>query len=90
MLFKKTRKNEIFNLGNSIPYKVSDLITLIEEKLQKKAIIEYEKIQLGDVIETCADISLSKEKLNYEPQVKLSNGLDAFVEWYKGYYDVKI
>ena len=51
-------------------HKVSDLITLIEDKLQKKAIIKYEKIQLGDVIETCADISHSKEKLDYEPVCK--------------------
>lgn len=74
---------EIFNLGNSNPTTLSYLISLIEKNLNKKAKIKYLPEQLGDPSITFADISKSKRMLNYNPKIKIEEGIKRFVEWYK-------
>lgn len=77
---------EIFNLGNNKPVKILDLVTLLEKKLQRKAIINYLPMQKGEVIETYADIAKSKNLLNFHPKVTIEEGLEEFLKWYKSYH----
>ena len=74
---------EIFNLGDSNPTTLSHLISLIEKNLGKSAKIKYLPEQPGDPSITFADIGKSKRTLNYEPKVKIEEGIKRFVEWYK-------
>ncbi len=73
---------EIFNLGESETIELSKLIELLEKSLGKKAIIEQREMQPGDVPVTFADISKSRELLNYNPQTKIEDGIPIFVEWF--------
>jgi UDP-glucuronate 4-epimerase len=80
-----TRKNfgfEIFNLGESQTVKLNRLIELLEAALGKKAAIERQPLQPGDVPITCADISKAREMLGYDPGVKIEKGLPLFVDWF--------
>ena len=54
--------------------------------MNKKAIINFEPIQDGDVIETDADIDFSKTKLGYNPKLSIEEGIYNFIEWFKGYH----
>jgi len=74
---------EIFNLGNSNPTNLSHLISLIEKNLGKSAKIKYLPEQPGDPSITFADISKSKRMLNYNPKIKMEEGIKRFIEWYK-------
>lgn len=76
-------KHEIFNLGESQTVELHELISLIEKHLGKKAIIERYPMQPGDVPQTFADISKSKDLLNYEPHTKIDVGIAKFVDWFK-------
>jgi UDP-glucuronate 4-epimerase len=73
---------EIFNLGESQTIELKDLITLLEENLGKKAIIERKPMQPGDVPLTFADISKARALLNYNPQTKIEQGIPKFTEWF--------
>ena len=75
--------HEIFNLGESQTTELKDLITLLEENLGKKAIIEQKEMQPGDVPITFADISKAKKLLSYNPTTKIEQGIPKFVEWFK-------
>jgi UDP-glucuronate 4-epimerase len=81
----KNYKCEIFNLGNEKSFSVTHMLDLIQNCLNKKAIVEYHDIQLGDVKETIADISYSKKKLGYNPNTSLEEGVSKFIKWYKMY-----
>ena len=72
---KKEVKCEVYNLGNSSPVSLNEFIELCEKVVGKKA--NYEQIgnQLGDVPHTFADISKAKRDLDYDPKVKLEDGL---------------
>lgn len=73
---------EIFNLGESQTVELKYLIHLIENGLGKKAVIEQQPLQPGDVPITYADISKAKSLLNYSPSTKIEKGIEKFIEWY--------
>lgn len=72
---------EIYNLGESRPVRLDELIRAIEEALGKKAIINRLSVPPGDVKQTYANITKAKEKLGYNPQTEISDGLAEFVKW---------
>jgi UDP-glucuronate 4-epimerase len=74
---------EIFNLGESQTVKLSQLIELLENALGKKAVIDRQPMQPGDVPITFADISKAREKLGYDPQVKIEAGIKLFADWFR-------
>ena len=77
---KNKIKCEVYNLGNSSPVSLNEFISLCEKVTGKKAIYDQIGNQLGDVPHTYADISKAKKDLNYNPQVKLEDGLLSFYE----------
>lgn len=75
--------HEVFNLGESETTELSRLIELLEEALGKKAVIDHQPMQPGDVPITYADISKARKLLNYNPQTKIEKGIPKFVEWFR-------
>ena len=73
----------IYNLGESSPVSLSDLISAIETALGKKANINRLPMQAGDVNRTYADVSLAREELGYNPTTRIEDGLARFVRWYR-------
>ena len=71
----------IYNLGESEPITVNDLISEIEKALGKKAVREYQPPQPGDVERTYADITKAAENLAYKPSTSIHAGLKQFVAW---------
>jgi len=72
---------EVYNLGESRPVRLDELIKELEKVLGKKAIINRLPMQPGDVLQTYADVTKAKEKLGYQPRTELSVGLSRFVDW---------
>lgn len=77
---------EVFNLGNHKSEDLMDVVQLIEEKLGKKAEIEFLPIQPGDITESFADIDKSTEMLGYKPTTNVNVGIEKFIDWYIEYY----
>src|SRR5262249_50687844 len=76
-------KFEIFNLGNSRPVKLLELIEMLESVTGRNAIKEQHERQPGDVPLTWADIRKATERLGYAPTMRLEEGLRDFVSWYR-------
>jgi UDP-glucuronate 4-epimerase len=74
---------EIFNLGESQTVKLSQLIELLEAALGKKAAIDRQPQQPGDVPITFADVSKARAKLGYNPHTKIESGIPKFVDWFR-------
>lgn len=74
---------EIFNLGNSHPVTLLELLHALEKATGRKADREEKPMQPGDVPLTWADISKAKRLLGYQPKVTLEEGLRGFVDWYR-------
>lgn len=78
---------EIFNLGNNNPTNLLDFISIIEKKLNKKAIKKFIGFQKGEMLSTYADITSSLEKLNFHPSTNIGTGMEKFIDWYLKTYN---
>lgn len=82
-LFNNENVYEIFNLGESHVVSLKEMVETIENAIGKKAILDIQPMQPGDVEKTYADISKAKAMIGYDPQTNFSEGIRKFVEWYK-------
>jgi UDP-glucuronate 4-epimerase len=73
----------VFNLGNSHPVKLAELVELLERATGRKAIREQKPLQPGDVPLTWANITKARQSLGYHPATRLEEGLTRFVAWYR-------
>jgi UDP-glucuronate 4-epimerase len=80
---------EILNLGRGNPQKLKKFISIIENKLQKKAIKNYLSLQDGDMLGTLANMNKFKKKYNLKAEVNLDLGISKFVDWYLEYFKIK-
>ena len=74
--------HEIINLGGDRPVKITHLISLIENALNKRAEISVVPRPSVDVDSTWADIAKAKELLGWQPRVDLETGIRGVVDWY--------
>jgi UDP-glucuronate 4-epimerase len=74
---------QVLNLGESQTVRLSYLIELLEQALGRKAIIDRQPPQPGDVPITYADISKAEAVLGYHPRVRIEEGIPRFVEWFR-------
>lgn len=79
---------QIYNIGNSNPVNLLDVIKLLEHHLNKKAILHFEPMHRADIKNTFADVSKFESVFGTLPHTPLENGIQKFVAWYKKYYDV--
>ena len=78
-------ENRIYNLGNSRPEGLMDMIGLLERLLGREARKVFLSMQPGDVSATFADVSRLHALTGYAPRVRLEQGLASFVDWYRGW-----
>jgi len=83
-----TPPHALYNLGNHKSEKLTDFIAEIESALGRKARMQFEPMQPGDVAATYADIEASRRDLGFEPATPIGVGVPRFVAWYKDYYRV--
>jgi len=76
---------QIYNIGFGSPMQLMDFIGLLEKALGKKAIIDMQPKQPGDVDNTWADISGLKKDFGYQPKVSLREGIERFAKWFVEY-----
>ncbi len=74
---------DVFNLGNSHPIKLLDLVRQLEEVTGKRAQLAFLPMQPGDVPLTWADVTKSRRLLGYEPRTSLREGLEKFWQWFQ-------
>jgi len=82
-MYSKDAIGECINLGHSDPIEIRRLISLLEEAIGNKAVIEHLPAAAGDLPITYADLTKAKRLLNYEPKVAFEDGLQEFVNWYR-------
>ncbi len=83
---EKEKSHRILNLGNKKSENLLDFIQVVEEAVGKKAEMEMQKMQQGDVRETFADITETTRITGFQPTTSIDVGIPKFVEWYKDYY----
>lgn len=73
---------EIINLGGHETITMNELLKKIEDRLGKKAVVNYIPKHPADVNANWAEVSKARRMLGWEPKVSLDEGIDQLVGWY--------
>jgi UDP-glucuronate 4-epimerase len=76
----------LYNIGNSRPVPLMQLIAVLEKCLGVEAEKEFLPMQQGDVPATYADIDDLAREVGFEPRTGIEIGVARFVAWYREYY----
>lgn len=79
---------KVYNIGNNQPVDLIYFISILEEKLGKKAKKEFLPMQDGDVPETYADIADLIQAVGFKPSTTIDEGIERFVNWYDAFYGI--
>lgn len=74
---------DCFNLGSGQPIRLSSLIQMLEQTLDRFADWQAVACGKGEAQHTWADIRLAQDFLNYQPCVTLKQGLTHYWQWYQ-------
>jgi len=73
---------QIYNLGRGEPFKMTQFITIAENLLNKKAKIRAVPAPISEPLITFASVKRANEKLGFNPQVSLPEGMARFLTWF--------
>lgn len=76
----------LYNIGNSRSEDLMRVVELLEEATGKKALLDPQPMQPGDVKETFADISAIERDHGFKPTTTIDEGVPRFVSWYRDYH----
>ena len=76
----------VFNIGNGNPTPLMDYIGALESALGIEAKKNFMPMQAGDVPATSADTTELGKWVDFQPDTKVRDGVQQFVDWYLGYY----
>ena len=82
------KPHALYNIGNNRSEHLMKVVELLEESCGKKAQIDFQPIQPGDVPATYANIDAIRNDLGYAPTTSIEQGVPNFVRWYKDYHRV--
>jgi len=80
---------KIYNIGNHQPVELREFVSVLEDLIGRKAVIQNMPMQQGDMLETYADIDDLTRMVGFAPHTNIREGLQQFVDWYKLYYGIK-
>lgn len=79
----------IFNIAVGETVSILDLFTHIQTITKSDVSPIFRETRTGDILNSLADISLAKEKLNYQPKIQVNEGLLISLPWYMEQYKTK-
>jgi UDP-glucuronate 4-epimerase len=81
-----TGPHAIYNIGNHRSEDLMRVVELLEQSAGRKALIDPQPMQPGDVKDTFADISAMERDHGFHPITTIDEGVPRFVDWYRGYH----
>jgi UDP-glucuronate 4-epimerase len=83
-----TAPHALYNIGNHRSEDLMRVVELLEHATGRKALLDPQPMQPGDVKDTFADISAIERDLGFSPTTSIDEGVPRFVAWYRDYHKV--
>jgi UDP-glucuronate 4-epimerase len=81
-----TSPHAVYNIGNHRSEDLMRVVELLEHETGRKASLDRQPMQIGDVRETFADISAIERDHGFKPVTDITEGIPRFVSWYREYH----
>ena len=81
-----TKPHRLYNIGNHRSEHLMKVVEILEQECGRKAEIDFQPMQPGDVQQSFADIAAIQRDLGFEPATSIEAGVPNFVRWYREYH----
>lgn len=75
--------NQVYNIAVGDRTSLNDLFNILKEEAGSDIVPEYGPDRAGDIRDSLADISKAERLLGYQPQVRIREGLQQTLDWFK-------
>jgi UDP-glucuronate 4-epimerase len=82
------KPHRLYNIGNHSSEHLMKVVSILESELGRKAEVDIQPIQPGDVRQSFADIAAISRDLGFQPTTGIDAGIPQFVKWYRDYHGV--
>ncbi|PSR55402.1 LPS biosynthesis protein WbpP [Adhaeribacter arboris] len=79
--------NQVYNIAVGDRTSLNDLFTILKEEAQSEVNPTYGPERAGDIRDSLADISKARTLLGYDPKIKIKEGLQITLDWFKNNQD---
>ncbi len=79
----KKSDGHVINVAYGDSFTLTELANKVIENIDSTSNIEYADFRKGDVLHSLADLTTTKDLIDYEPQFDLSLGLSKTIDFYK-------
>ncbi len=83
-----TKPHRLYNIGNHRSEHLMKVVEILEAECGRKATIDFQPIQPGDVPQSFADIAAISRDLGFAPTTSIDVGVPNFVRWYREFHGV--
>jgi len=87
MLSTSFTQHEVFNVGCGDETTLIEIVRLLEKFSNTKAILNHIKEREGDIKHSKANIDKIRDLANYNPSVRINDGLEITYNWYQKNYE---
>ncbi len=77
------------NIGNPAEFTMLQLAELVQSKIPSSSELVYRPLPTNDPTQRKPDISLAREKLDWQPTIELNEGLDRTIAYFKQFLDAQ-
>ena len=77
------------NIGNPSEFTMVELAELVKSKTRSRSELVYRPLPMNDPTQRKPDISLAREKLDWQPTIELNEGLDRTIAYFRKLLDKK-
>lgn len=74
---------QVFNVGGGEILSLNTVRAMLEDLLERPLSVERRPDRPGDQKHTSADITKARQRLGYQPETRVYDGLKAQIEWYR-------
>ena len=79
----------LYNIGNNRSEDLMRVVELLEQETGRKALLDPQPMQPGEIRETYADISAIERDHGFRPATGIDEGIPRFVAWYRDYHGLR-
>ncbi|PIQ21346.1 MAG: LPS biosynthesis protein WbpP [Cytophagales bacterium CG18_big_fil_WC_8_21_14_2_50_42_9] len=79
--------NQVYNIAVGDRTSLNDLFYILKEEAGSNVTPEYGPDRAGDIRDSLADIAKAQRLLGYNPQVRIREGLQRTLDWFKHHQD---
>ncbi len=73
----------VFNIGSGCRVSLNELLATLATLTGSAGAADRRPARAGDVLHSCADITLAAQRLGFSPRVRLEDGLARTLQWYQ-------